>query len=108
MKSSDTGKVLGEKKFRETLKERYGVGEERAETCRLRLLRAVEKFEELFGADREIRVYSAPGRTEIGGNHTDHQGGAFSRPASIWTPSAWQAPAAMGSRCIRRAFRRTG
>ncbi|WP_411675769.1 galactokinase [Caproicibacter sp.] len=75
MKSNDAKKVLGEKNFRETLKERYGVGEERAETCRLRLLRAVEKFEELFGADRDIRVYSAPGRTEIGGNHTDHQGG---------------------------------
>jgi galactokinase len=38
-------------------------------------LRAVEKFEELYGTDRDIRVYSAPGRTEIGGNHTDHQGG---------------------------------
>ena len=30
------------------------------------------QFHTLFG-DREARVWSAPGRTEIGGNHTDHQ-----------------------------------
>ena len=28
-----------------------------------------------FGYDREISLFSAPGRTEIGGNHTDHQRG---------------------------------
>ncbi|MDD6258600.1 MAG: galactokinase family protein, partial [Erysipelotrichaceae bacterium] len=26
----------------------------------------------LYG-DQEARIYSAPGRTEVGGNHTDHQ-----------------------------------
>ncbi|MGI6577729.1 MAG: galactokinase [Eubacteriales bacterium] len=39
----------------------------------------IEKFRrrymELFGFSDEIRVFSAPGRTEIGGNHTDHQQG---------------------------------
>ena len=25
--------------------------------------------------DREVEVYSAPGRSEVGGNHTDHQHG---------------------------------
>lgn len=33
---------------------------------------AVAKFEELFG-EKEVEVYSAPGRSEVGGNHTDHQ-----------------------------------
>jgi galactokinase len=75
MKSSDAKTVFGERKFCDTLATLYGIGEQRAEACRLRLLRAVEKFEELYGTDRDIRVYSAPGRTEIGGNHTDHQGG---------------------------------
>jgi len=32
-------------------------------------------FEEKFGKRDGVRVYSAPGRVEIGGNHTDHQGG---------------------------------
>ena len=35
----------------------------------------IQKFEETFGAGREISLFSAPGRTEIGGNHTDHQRG---------------------------------
>ena len=30
------------------------------------------QFHTLFG-DKEARIWSAPGRTEIGGNHTDHQ-----------------------------------
>lgn len=75
MKSYDVKTVFKEKKFCSTLATLYGIDEERADACRNRLLRAVEKFEELFGAHRDIRVYSAPGRTEIGGNHTDHQGG---------------------------------
>ena len=35
----------------------------------------VDRFAEEYGADREVRLYSAPGRTEIGGNHTDHNNG---------------------------------
>ena len=35
---------------------------------------AVDSFEKLYG-DREVRLFSAPGRTEVGGNHTDHQHG---------------------------------
>ncbi len=40
------------------------------ERCR----KAVEEFEKLFGAG-EAEIYSAPGRSEVGGNHTDHQHG---------------------------------
>lgn len=39
-----------------------------------RYVSAIEKFQELFG-DREIEIYSAPGRSEVSGNHTDHQHG---------------------------------
>lgn len=35
---------------------------------------AVEQFEKLYGT-AEVSIYSAPGRSEIGGNHTDHQNG---------------------------------
>ena len=35
---------------------------------------AVDSFEKLYG-EREVRLFSAPGRTEVGGNHTDHQHG---------------------------------
>ena len=39
-----------------------------------RYVAAIEKFESLYGAG-EVSIYSAPGRSEIGGNHTDHQNG---------------------------------
>lgn len=34
-----------------------------------------QAFCELFSGDRDIRLFSAPGRTEVGGNHTDHNHG---------------------------------
>ncbi len=34
-----------------------------------------DDFDEIFSADREVRMFSAPGRTEVGGNHTDHNHG---------------------------------
>lgn len=40
-----------------------------------RLVRVAEAFASLFGSDREVSVFSAPGRTEVGGNHTDHNHG---------------------------------
>ncbi len=40
-----------------------------------RYIRIAESFEQLFGSDREVGVFSAPGRTEVGGNHTDHNHG---------------------------------
>lgn len=39
-----------------------------------RYTKAVEQYAEKFGAD-DVEIYSAPGRSEIGGNHTDHQHG---------------------------------
>ena len=34
----------------------------------------LEKFKELFGTDRDIRVYFAPGRVNLIGEHTDYNG----------------------------------
>ena len=36
---------------------------------------AVDEFAKLFGSCDGVRLFSAPGRTEVGGNHTDHQHG---------------------------------
>ena len=36
---------------------------------------AIRSFIELYGDDREAYLFSVPGRTEVLGNHTDHQGG---------------------------------
>ena len=42
-----------------------------------RFLEVLDAFKELFDKDaqREVALFSAPGRTEIGGNHTDHNHG---------------------------------
>ena len=40
-----------------------------------RYIKTIEKFIEMFGDDRDVLVLSAPGRTEICGNHTDHNNG---------------------------------
>lgn len=34
---------------------------------------ACDRFAHYFGEDRDVELFSAPGRTEVGGNHTDHQ-----------------------------------
>ena len=39
-----------------------------------RYIKALDKFEALYG-EKDIAIYSAPGRSEVGGNHTDHQHG---------------------------------
>ncbi|MBE6750215.1 MAG: galactokinase [Ruminococcaceae bacterium] len=46
------------------------------ENARERYYSACESFEKLYGNSEDIRIFSAPGRTEIGGNHTDHQHGS--------------------------------
>ena len=42
---------------------------------RARHLMLLDRFAARFGPAREAAILSAPGRTELCGNHTDHQGG---------------------------------
>ena len=58
-----------------TFKELYGTDESQLEYQRQRYLSAVNNFAKLYPKRKNIRIFSAPGRTEIGGNHTDHQNG---------------------------------
>ncbi len=39
-----------------------------------RYVQAIEEFEKLYG-EQDVCIFSAPGRSEVGGNHTDHQHG---------------------------------
>ena len=48
---------------------------------RERYAAALTEFERYYGPGRQVHLYSAPGRAELGGNHTDHQHG--------YGPSAW-------------------
>lgn len=40
-----------------------------------RYVRLLNEFIKLFGEDRDVIITSAPGRTEVCGNHTDHNNG---------------------------------
>ena len=73
MKLNQAKAYIKEGRCRELFERLYG---ERAEEQKARYLSALDSFEGLFGSEKEIAVFSAPGRTEIGGNHTDHNGGS--------------------------------
>ncbi len=40
-----------------------------------RYISAIESFADLFGSDREVSLFSVAGRSEVSGNHTDHNYG---------------------------------
>lgn len=52
----------------------YGKEEDVINAQRERYCNAILKYTEIYG-EGDIDIYSAPGRTEICGNHTDHQNG---------------------------------
>ncbi len=66
---------LSDGRFDEQLKMLYGASEKSVLRNRARYLSAAENFSKLYPECVDIRVFSASGRTEVGGNHTDHQHG---------------------------------
>ena len=54
----------------------YDLETDKASLYRERYLNLIDQYEKTFPQQpKEIELFSAPGRTEIGGNHTDHQHG---------------------------------
>lgn len=72
MKFSQTMDVLKKEPAQELFRELYGA--ENVEANRKRYRHLAEGFVKHFG-DVEFELFSSPGRTEIGGNHTDHNHG---------------------------------
>lgn len=71
-----TENALSSAKTEALLKTLYSCGD--TTTCKERINALADRFYYTFPELREaedVRFYSAPGRTEIGGNHTDHQKG---------------------------------
>ena len=73
MKTTELKAGFQSGKYAELLKDIY-IDESVLEYQKGRYVKAIESFEELFGV-KDVEIYSAPGRSEIGGNHTDHQCG---------------------------------
>ena len=64
---------LNNKKYDELLNDIY-VDTNLFDYQRERYVKAINKYVSLYG-DTDVEIYSAPGRSEVGGNHTDHQHG---------------------------------
>lgn len=73
MKTTELKAGFQSGKYAELLKDIY-IDESVLEYQKERYVKAIESFEEMFGV-KDVEIYSAPGRSEIGGNHTDHQCG---------------------------------
>lgn len=72
-------KILKEKilsgELNSKLSELYTSDEDKLAFAQKRYIDALEQFEKLFPDKRQVEIFSAPGRTEICGNHTDHNNG---------------------------------
>jgi len=59
----------------ETLRKLYPSFDADPEKYKRRLCALLETYRECFSDPADIHLFSAPGRIEVGGNHTDHQHG---------------------------------
>ena len=74
MKANDLIAYIKEDKLDSRLLDIY-LDDEKLDYQKNRYANAIQSFVDLFGSERDIQIVSAPGRTEVGGNHTDHQHG---------------------------------
>ncbi len=73
MKTSELKEELNQGKYDELLKDLYA-DSSLLEYQKKRYMKALDTYQSLY-ADEEVSIYSAAGRSEISGNHTDHQYG---------------------------------
>ncbi len=73
MKISELVRKISDGGYDAAFEKLYGA--KAVEAQRARYLKAIEEFEKLYPNRAEAEIFSAPGRSEVGGNHTDHQHG---------------------------------
>lgn len=73
IKNSELRNLLKTEKYDNALKVIYKP--EELYKQKERYIRVSQEFDEIYGSGRDVSVFSAPGRTEVGGNHTDHNHG---------------------------------
>ncbi|MBR1533391.1 MAG: galactokinase [Ruminococcus sp.] len=75
MKPNELINRLNNSALKEELSVLYGSDADVLYRQRQRYIRAIRRFTEVFPDRDDVHLFSAPGRSEIGGNHTDHQHG---------------------------------
>ena len=78
-------------------------GADAVEAQRNRYIEAVNSYTALYGEEDDLWIFSAPGRTEIGGNHTDHNHGCVLAGSVNLDVIAVAAPTAEATICIKSA-----
>ena len=73
MKSTDLIKIIADGSLDEKLISLYG--ESSLDSAKARYIDVINSFTAEFGADRDVSVYTVAGRSELSGNHTDHNRG---------------------------------
>ena len=73
MNPTNTKAYINEGKLDAALSDFYGA--EKLDFAKARYISAISEFEALYGTDREISLFSVSGRSELSGNHTDHNFG---------------------------------
>lgn len=75
MKAVEWKQKLSNGEFSKKVQYMYACEENEIKGYEDRYIEVIDGYEASFGEAEDIRLFSAPGRTEIGGNHTDHQHG---------------------------------
>ena len=75
MKISDFIQNISQNQYNDLFSTLYGKNDEVISNQKERYIKALESFRLFFPDRDDVKMYSASGRTEIGGNHTDHQHG---------------------------------
>lgn len=75
MNISQYTKDISNGAYDDTLQELYGTEAAVLAAQKQRYLNALDSFAKLYPGKEDVEIFSAPGRTEVGGNHTDHQNG---------------------------------
>lgn len=73
MKISEVERKISDGGYDTAFEKLYG--SEAIEAQRTRYLKAIKEFQKLYPNRGDVEIFSAPGRSEVGGNHTDHQHG---------------------------------
>ncbi len=75
MQIEDLVRAIHNDVFMPMLTKLYGDDKQELDRQKRRYLGAVDGFQKLYPQQGDVHIFSASGRTEIGGNHTDHQHG---------------------------------
>jgi len=78
-------------------------GEDSVSSQRDRYIDAVNAYTALYGEEKDLWLFSAPGRTEIGGNHTDHNHGCVLAGSVTLDVIAVVAPTTERRICVKSA-----